>query len=91
MGWNMKKKQRNNEKDFKFAKYYYMFFRFFGCIVSGYLVLESILQIIVSLEKERTFGVVIFAPLSILFLYLAYKMAIQGYQASKAKRFQDLP
>ncbi|WP_210367725.1 hypothetical protein [Bacillus sp. REN3] len=87
----MKKKQRNNQTDFKLAKYYYVIFRFFGSAVSGYLVVESALQIFVSLEKERIFGVVIFAPLSILFVYLAFKMAIQGYQASKAKSVQELP
>lgn len=62
-----------------------------GLIVSSYLLIESWQQIIVSFNKERLFGVVIFAALSILFLYLAYKMAVQGYQAAKAKRVQDLP
>lgn len=87
----MKKKQRNLDKDFKFAKYYYLFFRILGLIVSAYLVVESVLQIFVSMEKERTFGVIIFAGLSIFFLYLTFTMGKQGYQAFKAKRVQDLP
>lgn len=79
------------DRNFQFAKYYYLFFRILGLIVSGYLVVESVLQIFESVEKERTFGVVIFAGLSIFFLYLTFSMGKQGYQAFKAKRVQDLP
>ncbi|MGJ7921756.1 hypothetical protein [Neobacillus sp. LXY-4] len=86
-----KKRQRNNERDFKTFRLLEIFSRFFGCVVTTYFGYKSILKIFSTYEKNQTFGLVIFLALSILFIYLGIALFRQGIQAVKAKKMADLP
>lgn len=86
-----KKRQRNNERDFKTFRFLEIFSRFFGCVVTAYFGYKSILKIFIAYEKNQTFGLVIFPALSTLFIYLAIALFRQGIQAVNAKKMADLP
>ena len=88
----MKNKKRiNNEKDFRIAKYFFAFSRFFGSAVSAYVLYQSILLCIMTYKKSQIFGFIIVLSLSLLFIYLTIALAKQGVQTAKAKKLQDLP
>ncbi|WP_147534922.1 hypothetical protein [Bacillus marasmi] len=86
-----KKRQRNNEQDFKTFRFFEIFSRFFGCVVTAYFGHKSILKIFTAYEKNQTVGLVIFLALSTIFIYLAITLFRQGIQAFKAKKMVDLP
>jgi hypothetical protein len=86
-----KKKQRDKEKDFKQAKYYFMTFRFGGSLICAYFIYYSIVEIIYNYENNQTGGVFMFLAMLLFFLYLTITLFMQGLKVLKAKRVSELP